>query len=81
MADHRYDPSEIEPRWQKVWADEHTWVVANDSDDPRPKSYVLEMLPYPSGEPVLPCDSTARGYSSAGRAPAWHAGGRRFEPG
>src|SRR4051795_8356294 len=53
MADHRYDPSEIEPRWQKVWADEHTWEVANDSDDPRPKSYVLEMLPYPSGEPHI----------------------------
>src|SRR3954454_25371822 len=53
MADHRYDPSEIEPRWQKVWADEHTWEVANDSDDPRPKSYVLEMLPYPSGEPHM----------------------------
>ena len=52
MAEHRYDPHEIEPRWQKVWADERTWEVSNE-DDPRPKSYVLEMLPYPSGEPHI----------------------------
>src|SRR3954469_12395628 len=52
MADRRYDPSQIEPKWQKVWADEHTWEVSNDPD-PRPNSYVLEMLPYPSGEPHL----------------------------
>ena len=53
MAPHRYDPTEIEPRWQDVWADEHTWEVTNDSTDPRPSSYVLEMLPYPSGEPHI----------------------------
>jgi leucyl-tRNA synthetase len=52
MTDHRYDPKEIEPRWQRVWADEHTWEVSNEPD-PRPKSYVLEMLPYPSGEPHI----------------------------
>src|SRR4051812_18870914 len=52
MAEHRYDPQEIEPRWQKVWADEHVWEVSNDDvgDD---ASYVLEMLPYPSGEPHI----------------------------
>ncbi len=53
MAEYRYEPSEIEPRWQQVWADEGTWEVANDPDDPRPSSYVLEMLPYPSGEPHI----------------------------
>ncbi|MGH2920281.1 MAG: class I tRNA ligase family protein, partial [Solirubrobacteraceae bacterium] len=53
MAEYRYEPSEIEPRWQKVWADEGTWEVGNDADDPRPSSYVLEMLPYPSGEPHI----------------------------
>src|SRR6202140_3585895 len=59
----RYEPQEIEPRWQRVWAEEHTWEVANDADAGEqagvgragaggaPKSYVLEMLPYPSGEP------------------------------
>ena len=53
MAEYRYEPSEIEPRWQKLWAEERTWEVANDADDPRPKSYVLVMLPYPSGEPHI----------------------------
>ncbi len=48
----RYDPQEIEPRWQAVWADEHTWEVSNEPDE-RPKAYVLEMLPYPSGEPHI----------------------------
>jgi len=53
MAEQRYDPAEIEPRWQQVWADEGTWEVANDGTDTRPASYVLEMLPYPSGEPHI----------------------------
>ena len=52
MADQRYDPRAIEAKWQRVWADEHTWEVSNDPDE-RPKSYVLEMLPYPSGEPHI----------------------------
>ena len=51
MAD-RYDPKQIEPKWQKTWADERTWEVSNEPDE-RPKSYVLEMLPYPSGEPHI----------------------------
>jgi leucyl-tRNA synthetase len=50
-----YDPKEIERKWQQVWAEEKTWEVANPGqpgfDDSKPKSYVLEMLPYPSGEP------------------------------
>jgi leucyl-tRNA synthetase len=52
MSEHRYDPKEIEPRWQRVWADERTWEVSNEPDG-RPESYVLEMLPYPSGEPHI----------------------------
>jgi leucyl-tRNA synthetase len=50
-----YKPKEIERKWQAVWAEEKTWEVANPGqpgyDDSKPKSYVLEMLPYPSGEP------------------------------
>ena len=52
MPDDRYDPKEIEPRWQRVWADERTWEVSNEPDG-RPESYVLEMLPYPSGDPHI----------------------------
>src|SRR5947209_2113314 len=51
MADRRYDPRRIEPKWQEIWQAEGTWEVSNDTDDPREKCYVLEMLPYPSGEP------------------------------
>jgi leucyl-tRNA synthetase len=51
----RYEPSEIEARWQAVWQEERTWEVPNPGqpgfDESAPKSYVLEMLPYPSGDP------------------------------
>src|SRR3984885_10541783 len=51
MAERRYTPAEIEPKWQELWEREHTWEVANDPDHPGGTAYVLEMLPYPSGEP------------------------------
>ncbi len=51
----RYEPREIEAKWQGLWAEEKTWEVANPGEDgydpEKPKAYVLEMLPYPSGEP------------------------------
>src|SRR6266480_291387 len=64
MAERRYDPREIEPRWQELWAKERTWEVANEGvvrgGGPSSSgtagdsnSYVLEMLPYPSGEPHI----------------------------
>jgi leucyl-tRNA synthetase len=48
-----YEPKEIERKWQAVWAEEKTWEVANPGQPgfDKPKAYVLEMLPYPSGEP------------------------------
>ena len=45
---------EIESRWQELWARERTWEVGETSPTgPSEKSYVLEMLPYPSGEPHI----------------------------
>ncbi len=67
-GEHRYNPQEIEPRWQAVWANERTWEVANEgvtlatgrgasgaaeAQQEPSSSYVLEMLPYPSGEPHI----------------------------
>jgi leucyl-tRNA synthetase len=47
MAIERYNPRVAEPRWQAVWADRRIFETPND--DRRPKYYVLEMFPYPSG--------------------------------
>ncbi|HKH19216.1 MAG TPA: leucine--tRNA ligase [Solirubrobacteraceae bacterium] len=53
MSEHRYDPRAIEPKWQEIWAREQTWHVSNEDVAGKPKSYVVEMLPYPSGEPHM----------------------------
>lgn len=42
-----YDPQQIEAKWQKVWEEQSAFHA--DADPKRPKYYVLEMLPYPSG--------------------------------
>jgi leucyl-tRNA synthetase len=47
MTTERYNARETEPRWQKVW--DERGIFATKNDDPRPKYYVLEMFPYPSG--------------------------------
>jgi leucyl-tRNA synthetase len=47
MTSERYNARETEPRWQRQW-DEKA-IFASRNDDPRPKYYVLEMFPYPSG--------------------------------
>jgi len=43
----RYNAREAEARWQKIWDDAK--IFATKNDDARPKYYVLEMFPYPSG--------------------------------
>ena len=43
-----YNPQEIEPRWQKAWEEMGLDAVPPESD--KPKRYVLEMFPYPSGD-------------------------------
>jgi len=47
MSTERYNAREAEPRWQKIW--DQRGIFATRNDDPRPKYYVLEMFPYPSG--------------------------------
>ncbi len=47
MTSERYNAREAEPRWQRQW-DEKA-IFSSKNDDPRPKYYVLEMFPYPSG--------------------------------
>ena len=49
----RYDPQAVEARWQAVWAAEKAFETPNPTDpanDDAPRAYVLEMLPYPSGD-------------------------------
>ncbi len=45
----RYDPAAIEPKWQQRWAADPTLYAAEPATCGKPKYYVLEMLPYPSG--------------------------------
>ncbi|MEL6623301.1 MAG: hypothetical protein AAFQ11_10555, partial [Pseudomonadota bacterium] len=47
MASERYNAPDREAHWQSVWADRETFVTATDPS--KPKCYVLEMFPYPSG--------------------------------
>ena len=42
-----YNHKEIEPKWQKYWADHHTFKTGTDAS--KPKFYALDMFPYPSG--------------------------------
>jgi leucyl-tRNA synthetase len=53
MADEkelRYDPATIEPKWQQRWAADPSLYAAEPANCGKPKYYVLEMLPYPSGQ-------------------------------
>ncbi|HEX5775562.1 MAG TPA: hypothetical protein VFX95_02670, partial [Caulobacteraceae bacterium] len=43
----RYNPKDVEPKWRDAWASADVFRAPNASD--KPKYYVLEMFPYPSG--------------------------------
>ena len=43
----RFNPLEADAHWQKVWEEQGSFRARDDSA--KPKSYVLEMFPYPSG--------------------------------
>ncbi len=51
MPEFSYRPSDIEGKWQDAWEDQNAFVVSNDLEELRkkPKVYVLDMFPYPSG--------------------------------
>ena len=53
MGRQNYDPAEIEPRWQEFWEENEVFRVPDlsdpDFDADKPKYYVLDMFPYPSG--------------------------------
>ena len=53
MSEHRYEPQSIESKWQAHWAEQRTFAAPNPGDDAfdasKPKFYVLDMFPYPSG--------------------------------
>src|ERR1035437_9565118 len=46
----RYDPAAIEPKWQQRWVADPKLYAAEPVSCGKPKYYVLEMLPYPSGQ-------------------------------
>ncbi len=47
MREFKYDPKEIEEKWQKIWEESKLFKVKEDPS--KPKYYCLEMFPYPSG--------------------------------
>ena len=47
MSSERYNPKVSEPKWQKAWDSAGSFIASNESG--KPKYYVLEMFPYPSG--------------------------------
>jgi len=83
--DERYDPSKIEPYWQEEW--ERSGLYLTREIPGRPKFYVLEMFPYPSGNGLsvghlhnyVPCDVIGRYKRMAGynvlHAMGWDAFG------
>ncbi|MFT3842038.1 MAG: leucine--tRNA ligase [Myxococcaceae bacterium] len=46
----KYEPSVIEPKWQKHWDSNQLFKIGQSKGPAAPKKYVLEMLPYPSGK-------------------------------
>jgi leucyl-tRNA synthetase len=49
-AQQRYDPRTVQEKWQTRWAAMDLFRASDDPDDPRPRTYLLDMFPYPSGD-------------------------------
>ncbi|MGO8960739.1 MAG: leucine--tRNA ligase [Streptosporangiaceae bacterium] len=46
----RYDPRAVQEKWQQRWAAMDVFRASDNPDDTRPRTYVLDMFPYPSGD-------------------------------
>ena len=46
----RYDPRDIQDKWQARWAEIEPFRASDDPDDPRERFYLVDMFPYPSGD-------------------------------
>jgi leucyl-tRNA synthetase len=46
----RYDPRDIQDKWQARWAELDPFRASDDADDPRERFYLVDMFPYPSGD-------------------------------
>jgi leucyl-tRNA synthetase len=53
-----YNPASLEPKWQKYWDENKTFKTEFSPDSKKPKFYVLDMFPYPSGA-GLPAENYA----------------------
>jgi leucyl-tRNA synthetase len=49
-AQQHYDPREVQEKWQQRWAGMDLFRASDDPGDPRPRTYLLDMFPYPSGD-------------------------------
>src|SRR6516162_4569969 len=49
-AHQHFDPRDIQQKWQSRWAAMDLFRASDDPDDPRPRTYLLDMFPYPSGD-------------------------------
>jgi len=49
-AQQHFDPREVQEKWQSRWAEMDLFRASDDPDDPRPRTYLLDMFPYPSGD-------------------------------
>jgi leucyl-tRNA synthetase len=49
-AQQHYDPRDVQEKWQSRWAEMDLFRASDDPDDPRPRTYLLDMFPYPSGD-------------------------------
>ncbi|WP_373869543.1 leucine--tRNA ligase [Sphaerisporangium rufum] len=50
MSDEQYDPQALQEKWQARWEALDPFRASEDPDDPRPRKYLLDMFPYPSGD-------------------------------